>query len=90
MARVHYIVGRVYFESEQWPSADRALRAALPLIGDEQLRAAVLYDLGWANYRMQSAVEAIKFYSACAAIRGPLQEQATKTILYIKAEYHLQ
>jgi tetratricopeptide (TPR) repeat protein len=90
LARVHYIIGRVYFESEQWPAADRALRTALPLIGDEQLRAAVLYDLGWANYRMQSAVEAIKFYNACAAIRSPLQEQATKTIQYIKAEYHLQ
>lgn len=89
IARVHYIIGRIYFESEQWPAADRALRAALPLIGEEQLRAAVFNDLGWANYRMQNAVEAIKFYSACAAIRSPLQEQAGKSILYIKAEYHL-
>jgi tetratricopeptide (TPR) repeat protein len=90
IARVHYIVGRIYFDSEQWPSADRALREALPLIGDDQLRAAVLYDLAWANYRMQKAVEAVKFYGLCAAIRGPLQEQAAKSALSIKAEYHLQ
>jgi tetratricopeptide (TPR) repeat protein len=90
IARAHYIIGRVYFDSEQWPSADRALRTALPLIGDDQLRAAVLNDLGWANYRMQNAVDAVKFYGLCAAIRSPLQEQAAKSVLSVKAEYHLQ
>jgi tetratricopeptide (TPR) repeat protein len=90
IARAHYIIGRIYFDSEQWPSADRALRGALPLIGDEQLRAAVLNDLAWANYRMQKALEALKFYGQCAAIRGPLQDQASKSALSIKAEYHLQ
>jgi len=90
MARVHYIVGRIYFDSEQWPSADRAMRAALPLIGDDQLRAAVLNDLAWANYRMQNALEAVRFYSLCAAIRSPLQEQAAKSVLSVKSEYHLQ
>jgi tetratricopeptide (TPR) repeat protein len=90
IGRVHYIVGRIFFDSEQWPSADRALREALSLIGDDQLRAAVLYDLAWANYRMQKAVEAVRFYGLCAAIRSPLQEQASKSALSIKAEYHLQ
>ena len=90
IARAYYITGRIYFESEQWPAADRALRAALPLIGDDQLRAAVLNDLGWANYRMQKAIDAVKFYSLCAAIRSPLQEQAAKSLLSVKAEYNLQ
>lgn len=90
ITRVHYIIGRIYFDSEQWPSADRALRAALPMIGDDQLRAAVLNDLGWANYRMQNALDAVKFYGQCAAIRSPLQEQAAKSALSIKTEYHLQ
>jgi tetratricopeptide (TPR) repeat protein len=90
LARAQYIVGRIYFESEQWPLADRALRTALPLIGDDQLRAAVLNDLGWANYRMRNAIDALKFYGLCAAIRSPLQEQAAKNVLFVKAEYHLQ
>jgi tetratricopeptide (TPR) repeat protein len=90
IARVHYIIGRTYFNSEQWPSADRALRTALPLIGDDQLRAAVLNDLGWTNYRMQNAVEAAKFYGQCAAIKSPFQEQAAKSALSVKSEYHLQ
>jgi len=89
IARAHYITGRVYFETEQWSSADVALRLALPTIADDQFRAAVLNDLGWANYRMQKALDAIKFYGLCAAIRSPLQEQAAKSIVSIKAEYHL-
>jgi tetratricopeptide (TPR) repeat protein len=90
IARAHYITGRIYFDSGQWPPADRALRATLPLIGDEQFRAAVLNDLGWANYQMQNAIDAIKFYSECAAIKSPLQEQAAKSAVSVKAEYHLQ
>jgi tetratricopeptide (TPR) repeat protein len=89
LARAHYIVGRVYFAGEQWAAADRALRAALPLIGEDQMRAAVLYDLGWTNYRLEKAVEAVRFYSQCAAIRGPLQEQAAKSAISIKSEYRL-
>jgi tetratricopeptide (TPR) repeat protein len=90
IGRAHYVTGRIYFESQQWSLADRALRAASQLIGDDQLRAAVLYDLGWANYQMQSAVEAVKFYSLCAAIKSPLREQAAKNAFSIKTEYHLQ
>lgn len=89
LGRAHYIMGRIYFDSQQWTSADHALRAALPMIGDEQLRAAVLNDLGFANYRMQNAVDAIKFYGLCAAIRSPLQQQAANSVLFVKAEYHL-
>ncbi len=90
VARVHYIIGRIYFDAGQWPSADRALRSALQLTGDQQLRALILYDLAWVNYRSQNAVEAVKLYTQCAAIKSPLQEQAAKSALSIKAEYHLQ
>lgn len=90
IARVNYIEGRIHFESEQWEAADKSLRAALPLITDDQFRAAVLNDLGWANYRMQRAIDAVKFYSLCAAIRSPLQDQAAKSLLSVKAEYRLQ
>ena len=89
LALAYYITGTIHFQSEQWASADRAFRAALPLVGDEQLRASILNSLGWANYRMKSALDAIKFYRECAAIAGPLQEQASKNIASIKAEYNL-
>jgi hypothetical protein len=38
---------------------------------------------------MKKALDAIKFYRQCATIRSPFQEQATKAIITIKAEYNL-
>src|SRR5260370_5552531 len=89
LALAHFMIGSIHFQSEQWPAADRALRAALPFIGDEQLRASVLNSLGWANYKMKNPIDAIKFYRMCAAIPNPSHEQASQSILAIKAEYNL-
>lgn len=85
----HYIIGSIHFQNGEWASADRYLRAAVPMIGDDQFRATTLNQLGWVNYQMQNALEAIKFYRLCAAIRSPFQEQAAKSIIAIKAEYNL-
>jgi tetratricopeptide (TPR) repeat protein len=85
----HYMIGTVHFQAGQWSAADRSLRVALSFVGDDQLKSTLLYNLGWANYQMQSAVEAIKFYRLCAAIPGPLQDQAGKNVLSIKSEYNL-
>ena len=30
LTRAHYMIGRIYFDSQQWSSADRALRAVGP------------------------------------------------------------
>ena len=89
LALAYLIVGGIHFQSSNWGPADRGLRAALPLVADDQLRATILYQLGWANYQMQNALEAIKFYRQCAAIRSPFQEQAGKAVISIKAEYNL-
>jgi len=85
----HYIVGSIYFQSQQWGAADKALREALALAGEDQLRSTLLYNLGWANYQMQNALEAIRFYRLCAAIPGPMQEQSAKNVLSVKSEYNL-
>jgi tetratricopeptide (TPR) repeat protein len=89
LALAHIIIGNIHFQSSNWGPADKALRAALPLVGDEQLRASILNELGYSNYQLQNALEAIKFYRLCAAIRSPFQEQAGKSILSIKSEYNL-
>jgi tetratricopeptide (TPR) repeat protein len=85
----YFIVGGIHFQNSSWGPADRGLRAALPSVGDEQLRAGILYQLGWANYQMQNALEAIKFYRQCAAIKSGFQDQASKAVLSIKSEYNL-
>ena len=84
-----YIAGSLQFQAEQWASADRSLRAVVPGAADPQLRATVLNSLGWANYRMNAVAEAIRFYTECAAIPGPLQDQAAKNVKSIKAEFNL-
>ncbi len=85
----NYIVGSIHFQVGQWSAADKALRTALALAGEDQLRATLLYNLGWANYQMQNALESIRFYRLCAAIPGPMQEQASKNVLSVKSEYNL-
>ena len=85
----HYIIGGIYFQSQQWAAADKPLRAALAMAQDEQFRARLLYDLGWANYQMRNAIEAIRLYRLCAGISGPMQAEASKNVLYIKSEYGL-
>lgn len=86
----HYIVGSIHFQSQQWGAADKALRAALALVSEDQFKATLLFNLGWANYQIQNALEAIRLYTLCAAIPGPLKEQAAKNVLSIKSEYNLQ
>jgi tetratricopeptide (TPR) repeat protein len=85
----HYIIGTIHFQSQAWGAADKSLRDALALAGDDQLRSTLLYNLGWANYQMQNALEAIRFYRLCAAIPGPMQEQSAKNVLAVKSEYNL-
>lgn len=85
----HYMIGSIHFQSQSWGAADKALREALALAGEDQLRSTLLYNLGWANYQMQNALEAIRFYRLCAAIPGPMQEQSAKNVLSVKSEYNL-
>jgi len=89
LALAYFIIGGIHAQSAQWSATDKAYRAALPFATDDQLRANLLYQLGWANYQMHAALEAIKFYRMCAAIPGPLQDQATKNVAAVKSEYNV-
>lgn len=77
--------------------ADRYLRAAIPYAkNNPNMLAAAFYHLGFANYKLASAgernriVDALGFLKQCVAIRSTFQEQATKNLVSIKAEYNLQ
>ncbi|MEO8024850.1 MAG: hypothetical protein ABI823_00170 [Bryobacteraceae bacterium] len=82
----------------RYAQADRYLRAALPYAKDNtQMLAAAFYHLGFANYRIAETSgersripDALTFLKQCAAIRSSFQEQATKNVASIKAEYNLQ
>lgn len=79
----------------KYAPADTALRAALPLIKDnEQLMAVALFHLGLVNYKMgqisknkTQISDAIKFSQQCSAINSPFREQALKNVKVIKTEF---
>ena len=88
----HWMIGMTRLSQDNFADADKSLRAALTTVGSfgNDQRAAVLTNLGWANYKMRNIPEALAFYQQCVAAGGPLQAAAAQSITSIKAEYNLQ
>lgn len=94
----HWMAGVALAGQSKWAPADKELRAALPLIGDnDQLKAGALFYLGLANYRMGKATknrkvidEALRFSQQAAAIKGPYAGQAANNVKVIKSEYGIR
>ena len=94
----HFLMGVTYAGQNKFPQADKSMRAALPLIEEnEQLKAGTLFHLGVANYRMGDTagdnaqiLEAYRFTQQCAAIKGPYQAVAQKNLAGIRAKYHIK
>ncbi|MGJ5817647.1 hypothetical protein [Paludibaculum fermentans] len=94
LGHAHYIAGMAHSERQQFALADQDLRAALPLIkDDEQATAASLYHLGVANYSVGVAagskarvMEGVKFSEQSAAIKGPFAQPAAANAQRMKGE----
>jgi tetratricopeptide (TPR) repeat protein len=86
----HYMAGSVHVNNEQYDSADRSLRLALPLLQDNNTYLpAVLSSLGWTNYQLARYSEAVRFYKQCLSYGGAYKEQAEKNLAAIKAEHNV-
>ena len=86
----HYMAGSVHINDEQYDSADRSLRLALPLLQDnDTYLPAVLSSLGWTNYQLARYSEAVRFYKQCLPYGGVYKEQAEKNLAAIKAEHNI-
>ncbi len=84
----HYMIGKQYFNDKKYGPADKELRIALPLVeNNAQLKPEVLFLLGFANYKMENIMEALKFNQQCAAIKSSFQAQAAKNVTVIKSQY---
>lgn len=91
----NWIAGVSLFNQNKLGPADKSLRAALPLLKDnEQLLQSALFHLGLINYKMAQgnknknlAAEAAKFNDQAAAVKGPLAGQAAKNAKVIRAEF---
>jgi len=86
-ARAYWIQGKQYFNQNKLKDADKALRQALPLMQDQNLKADTLFHLGLVNYRMENILDAVKFNEQCAAIKSPYQAAAQKNLRAIRAQY---
>ena len=80
----YWIAGLMHVEKAQYYQADQDLRAALPLIKDnDQMTAAALFNLGLANYQFgmstvnkAKVLEGAKFSEMCASYKSPYAQQA--------------
>lgn len=94
----YWMQGVALSSQSKFPQADKALRASLPFIKDNQyLLGGATFHLGLANYRMAKegknaklAVDALKFSQQSAAIKSPFQEQAAKNVKVIQTEYKIK
>jgi tetratricopeptide (TPR) repeat protein len=83
----HYMSGKLYYTQNNFGSADRELRAALPLLPDPQLKSEVLFYLGVANFKLEKAQDAANFNKECAAIKSPYSATCAKNLTALRAQY---
>ncbi|MBI3470912.1 MAG: hypothetical protein HY013_06105 [Candidatus Solibacter usitatus] len=84
----YWMMGNAHINGNRFGQADQALRAALGYLRrNEQAAPAILFYLGWANYKLDNFAEAARFYTECLAYRGRFQEQAAKNIDVLRREH---
>jgi hypothetical protein len=94
VGRAHWMAGIAHAAKGQDFEADKDLRAALPMVKDnEGITAQILFSLGVSNYNLgrttankEKVLEAIKFSERAAAFAGPLQQMAWRNAQVMKTE----
>ena len=89
----YWMAGTTLAGQNKNPEADKALRAALPFIKDnDQLNGPALFYVGLANYQMgkgKSApqmADAVNFMQQAAAVKGPFQAKAVSNLAVMRKE----
>ncbi len=94
LSRGYWTAGVISAEKGVWMTADKDLRAALPLIqGNNAMLGPALYYLGISNYQLgkmtlskAKVLEAAKFSEQAMVIDGPHDEQARHNALVMRKE----
>ncbi len=94
-----WMEGVTFATQNKFTDANRILREALPLLGDEQMKAAALFHLGVANFRLGESgkspnlpqlQESMRFSAQCAAIKGPYSQNCAKNMLAVQQKYRFR
>ncbi len=94
----YWMQGMSLINQNKLAAADKALRAALPLIKEtEQLAGPALFQLGMANYKMAQAkknkaqaAEAVAFFKQAASYKGIHTAQAVKNVAVVQKEFAIR
>jgi tetratricopeptide (TPR) repeat protein len=87
LGRAYWMAGKIQMERGQFAAADSLLRQALNgLRGNDAVTGAVLFHLGWVNYKLGNLVDAEKFNQSCLQYRGPYQDAARRNLEVIRVE----
>jgi tetratricopeptide (TPR) repeat protein len=94
----NWMSGVTLSTQNKYAPADKALRAALPYIkNNDQLMAGALFHLGLVNYKMgqitksrTQILDAIKFSEQSGNIKSPFQAQALKNVKVIRTEFNVK
>src|ERR1051326_7172141 len=90
----NWVLGVAYGSQQKWGLANKALRAALPMVkGDAGLAPAAYFFLGLSNYNLGKAVgdksqmkEGLQFFEQCSEMKSNYQGQASQNVRVIKQE----
>jgi tetratricopeptide (TPR) repeat protein len=91
-----WMEGVTFAGQNKFTDANRTLREALPILSDEQMKAAALFHLGVANFRLGEGgkapnlpqlQESMSFSAQCAAIKGPYSGNCAKNMLAVQQKY---
>ncbi len=94
LGRGYWIAGLVHAQKNDYVPADKALRAALPLIqGNNAMMGPALFYLGVVNYQLGKmtmnkarVLQAVKFSEQSAAIPGPYSQPAWRNAIACRKE----
>lgn len=81
----HFMIGKSNFNSRKYDTADKELRAALPLVeSNADLKAEALFLLAFSNYQTNNLAAALEFSQQCAAIESPFRQLAATNVTVIE------
>jgi tetratricopeptide (TPR) repeat protein len=85
-----WMVGVVDCSQSKFGEANKVLRAALPLLeGNDDNKAAALFNLGIANSHLRNLADATKFFEQCIAIKSPYQPMCADNLKSIRSTYRV-
>ncbi len=85
-----WMEGVIYCVQGKYTDSNQVLRAALPLLeGNDEYKAAALFNLGIANSHLRNVPDAARFFEQCAAIQSAYRPVCTDNLKAFRSRYRV-